>query len=145
MDGHPIGTGSGVLARDVADPGNVGNAGDIVHAFLLESAADLRVAGACGADIVGDGVLAKAEKHNVVLSQLAPWHFSAKSPMNQKRTFRHVAFLTTRLAANMGARCSTKLLSNMSTPAAAADKRWLDGLYLDIPEEWDDPYRFFGW
>jgi hypothetical protein len=49
MDGHPIGTGSGVLARDVADPGNVGNAGDIVHAFLLESAADLRVAGACGA------------------------------------------------------------------------------------------------
>ncbi len=23
--------------------------------------------------------------------------------------------------------------------------RWLDGLYLDIPEEWDDPYRFFRW
>jgi hypothetical protein len=27
-----------------------------------------------------------------------------------------------------------------------ADERlWLDGLYLDIPEEWDDPYRFFRW
>ena len=23
--------------------------------------------------------------------------------------------------------------------------RWLDGLYLTRPAEWDDPYRFFGW
>jgi hypothetical protein len=23
--------------------------------------------------------------------------------------------------------------------------RWLDGLYLTHPTEWDDPYRFFGW
>jgi hypothetical protein len=23
--------------------------------------------------------------------------------------------------------------------------RWLTGLYLDRPEEWDDPYRFFRW
>ena len=23
--------------------------------------------------------------------------------------------------------------------------RWLDGLYLNRPVEWDDPYRFFGW
>ncbi|NOY80781.1 MAG: hypothetical protein GXP31_07225 [Kiritimatiellaeota bacterium] len=23
--------------------------------------------------------------------------------------------------------------------------RWLEGLYLDSPEEWDDPYRFFRW
>jgi len=23
--------------------------------------------------------------------------------------------------------------------------RWLAGLYLDQPEEWDDPYRFFRW
>ena len=95
--------------------------------------------------LLATGVLAKAEKHNVVFSQLAPWHFSAKSPMNQKRTFRHIAFLTTRLAANLGAACSTKLLSNISKPVGADDKRWLDGLYLDIPEEWDDPYRFFGW
>jgi len=27
----------------------------------------------------------------------------------------------------------------------AADQRWLRGLYLDVPEEWDDPYRFFRW
>jgi len=25
------------------------------------------------------------------------------------------------------------------------EKRWLEGLYLDVPEEWDDPYRFFRW
>ncbi|HEX7541254.1 MAG TPA: hypothetical protein VF352_03910 [Anaerolineales bacterium] len=23
--------------------------------------------------------------------------------------------------------------------------RWLDGLYLTRPAEWDDPYRFFRW
>src|SRR4029079_18422155 len=34
MDGYPIGTGSGVTAGDIADPGNFGTAGDIVHAFL---------------------------------------------------------------------------------------------------------------
>jgi len=24
-------------------------------------------------------------------------------------------------------------------------QRWLDGLYLDQPEEWDLPYRHFRW
>jgi hypothetical protein len=23
--------------------------------------------------------------------------------------------------------------------------RWLEGFYLDVPTEWDDPYRFFRW
>jgi hypothetical protein len=27
----------------------------------------------------------------------------------------------------------------------AAAKRWLEGFYLDVPEAWDDPYRFFRW
>jgi hypothetical protein len=27
--------------------------------------------------------------------------------------------------------------------AGAGDKRWLDGLYLEVPEKWDDPDRFF--
>jgi beta-galactosidase/beta-glucuronidase len=26
-----------------------------------------------------------------------------------------------------------------------SSRRWLEGLYLDEPEEWDDPYRFFRW
>ncbi len=26
-----------------------------------------------------------------------------------------------------------------------AEGRWRDGLYLDTPERWDDPYRFFRW
>ncbi len=98
-----------------------------------------------GATIVGNGVLAKSESPNVVFCQLAPWNFSSASPMNQKRTFRHISFLTSRLAANLGAKCSTKLLENIDTPAKPEEKRWLDGLYLDQPEEWDDPYRFFGW
>ncbi len=33
------------------------------------------------------------------------------------------------------------------TPVAppSGEARWLQGLYLDEPEEWDDPYRFFRW
>ncbi|MBN2476631.1 MAG: carbohydrate binding domain-containing protein [Pirellulales bacterium] len=26
-----------------------------------------------------------------------------------------------------------------------AQGRWLEGLYLDVPQAWDDPYRFFRW
>ncbi|NQU20761.1 MAG: carbohydrate binding domain-containing protein, partial [Candidatus Nealsonbacteria bacterium] len=29
--------------------------------------------------------------------------------------------------------------------AAPTEGRWLEGLYLDVPEQWDDPYRFFRW
>ena len=38
-------------------------------------------------------------------------------------------------------------LSNVQVQpiAAPTDGRWLEGLYLDVPEEWDDPYRFFRW
>ncbi len=99
-----------------------------------------------GAEIVGDGVLARAKNANVVFSQLAPWQF-AQQPMNQKRTFRRVSCLTARLASNLGVASSTPLLARFSTPvdASGTEKRWLDGLYLDTPEEWDDPYRFFGW
>jgi hypothetical protein len=47
----------------------------------------------------------------------------------------------------MGVAGSTPLLSRFRSPVvpANAEKRWLDGLYLDQPEEWDDPYRFFCW
>ncbi len=97
-----------------------------------------------GNGVIGDGVLARY-RPNTVYSQIAPWQFSAKAPMNQKRTFRHLAFLTTRLAANLQVTCRTPLLSRFHTPAANGDNRWLTGLYMDVPEEWDDPYRFFGW
>ena len=26
-----------------------------------------------------------------------------------------------------------------------AEGRWTSGLYVDEPQEWDDPYRFFRW
>ena len=32
-----------------------------------------------------------------------------------------------------------------TAPPVQSEQRWLDGLYLDVPEEWDDPYRFFRW
>ena len=65
--------------------------------------------------------------------------------MNIKRTFRHVSVLTMRLLANLGVSPQTKLLSNFAKPVEATDQRWLQGLYADVPQEWDDPYRFFRW
>jgi hypothetical protein len=100
-----------------------------------------------GATALGDGVLAQAENASVVFCQLLPWQFDPREPMNQKRTFRRAAALVTRLAANMGAAGATPLLARFRAPVEApgGETRWLDGLYLDAPEEWDDPYRYFRW
>jgi hypothetical protein len=100
-----------------------------------------------GATALGNGVLAMADKANVVFCQLVPWQFDPAKAMNQKRTFRRASCLVTRLAANMGAAGATPLLSRFRSPVEAGkdEKRWLDGFYLDTPEEWDDPYRFFRW
>jgi hypothetical protein len=101
---------------------------------------------AAGATLVGNGVLARAEGANVVFSQLAPWQFDyGGEKMNVKRTFRRVACLSARLLANMGAQGGTPLLARFANPVGAGEQRWLEGLYLDVPEEWDDPYRFFRW
>jgi hypothetical protein len=100
-----------------------------------------------GATAFGNGVLAKAEKANVVFCQMVPWQLDPAKPMNQKRTFRRASCLVTRLAANMGAAGATPLLERFRSPVEAGkgEKRWLDGFYLDAPEEWDDPYRYFRW
>jgi hypothetical protein len=47
----------------------------------------------------------------------------------------------------MGVTAPTPLLARFSAPVdqAKGEKRWLEGLYLDVPEEVDDPYRFFRW
>jgi hypothetical protein len=125
-----------------------------------------------GAKTVGDGVLALAlaaraglavaSDANVVFCQLAPWQFEyRKDPARVlagltvnpaitmtglKRTFRRTSFLVTRLLANLGVSGETPLLTRFSTPVESDEPgRWLQGLYLDEPEEWDDPYRFFRW
>jgi hypothetical protein len=98
-----------------------------------------------GAALVGDGVLAKADNADVVFCQLVPWQFDPTKQMNLKRTFRRSSFLLTRLAANMAVAGSTPVLARFRTPVEKGERRWLEGLYLDVPEEWDDPYRFFRW
>ena len=94
-------------------------------------------------------VLAIARNGQVVLCQLAPWQFDPTIQLNLKRTFRRTSFLVARLLANAGAPTSTPLIERFRTPTpvttAASEKRWSQGLYLDQPEEWDDPYRFFRW
>ena len=99
-----------------------------------------------GARIVGDGVLAWAEDAGVVFCQLQPWQFES-SQMNLRRTYRRSSFLVSRLLANMGVAGATPLLDRFHRPVNAAqpEQRWLTGLYLDQPEEWDDPYRHFRW
>jgi hypothetical protein len=40
------------------------------------------------------------------------------------------------------------ILARFNSPVEAGnntDKRWLEGLYLDQPAEWDNPYRSFRW
>ena len=88
-----------------------------------------------------------AEAGNVVFCQMVPWQYQYTSPQYLKRTFRRTSCLVTRLLGNMGVQGSTPVLSRFSSPVAVekAEKRWLDGLYLDQPEEWDLPYRFFRW
>jgi hypothetical protein len=97
-----------------------------------------------GASVVGDGVLASSE--NVVFCQMVPWQFQYNGEnMNVKRTFRRVSCLASRLLGNMGVAAQSPLLARFSRPVDEKEKRWLEGLYLDQPEEWDDPYRFFRW
>ncbi len=100
-----------------------------------------------GATVLGDGILARAEGSNVVFCQLVPWQFEDLEKPNVKRTFRRASFLVALLLANMGASGATPVLARFGTPVDAAkpEKRWLSGLYLDQPEEMDDPYRFFRW
>jgi beta-galactosidase len=99
-----------------------------------------------GAATVGGGVLAVASDAGVVLCQLAPWQFDYQNNFGLKRTFRRTSFLVTRLLGNLGIGGETPLLTRFSTPVASVESdRWLHGFYLDEPEEWDDPYRFFRW
>jgi hypothetical protein len=105
------------------------------------------ITGTAGAAPIGDGVLARAEGRNVVFYQLAPWSFGGNMQPNFRKTYRRSSFLLTRLLANLGVAGSTPLLARFHTPvdAMGSEKRWQDGLYLDQPQEWDDPYRFFRW
>jgi hypothetical protein len=100
-----------------------------------------------GADIIGDGILATAKNANVVFCQVVPWQFDYSKQYNVKRTYRRTSFTLMRLLANMGVAGETPLLGHFKNPvdAGKSEKRWLDGLYLDQPEEMDDPYRFFRW
>ncbi|HEY3372332.1 MAG TPA: hypothetical protein VGK10_15870 [Prolixibacteraceae bacterium] len=101
-----------------------------------------------GAQIIGNGVLAKADQAHVVFCQLVPWQLDYSGEQhNIKQTFRRSSYLLSRLMGNIGVESSTALLESFNQPVqeGKAEKRWLNGLYLDQPEEWDDPYRFFRW
>jgi hypothetical protein len=98
-----------------------------------------------GMTILGDGILAQSSDGRVVCCQLVPWQFDGTRQMNLKRTFRRTSYTLSRLATNLGAASETPLLDRFHTPVAAGERRWERGLYLDLPGEWDDPYRFFRW
>jgi beta-galactosidase/beta-glucuronidase len=101
-----------------------------------------------GAFIVGNGILGKEEASGVTLCQIVPWQQDySREQHNIKQTFRRSAFLLNRLLGNLGIASSTDFLSRFhrAPEEGKEEKRWLNGLYLDVPEEWDDPYRFFRW
>ncbi len=99
-----------------------------------------------GATIVGNGILAVSSESNVLFCQMAPWQFEYQNNYGLKRTFRRSSFLLARLFGNLDVSSETPLLTRLSTPLASNETgRWLNGFYLDQPEEWDYPYRFFRW
>ncbi|MDO8538904.1 MAG: glycoside hydrolase family 2 TIM barrel-domain containing protein [Opitutaceae bacterium] len=100
-----------------------------------------------GAVPTGSGVLAATEDGQVIFCQLVPWHFDYRKQSNLKRTFRRAAYALARVLANAGVSGPSPVLERFGAPVAAAPhaQRWSTGLYLDAPEEWDDPYRFFRW
>ena len=81
------------------------------------------------------------------MCQIVPWQFAPDQRSNWKRTFRRAAFTVTRLLANQGVPARTPLLERFRDPWSGTPgrERWREGFYLDQPEEWDDPYRFFRW
>jgi hypothetical protein len=110
------------------------------------AAAEIRLI-ATGGDLVGNGVLATAAGGSVVFCQLVPWQFDDPRNYGVKATFRRTSCLVTRLLANLGAGVASPLLVRFSDPVAPGENesRWFGGYYLEVPESWDDPYRFFRW
>ena len=98
-----------------------------------------------GATPLGDGVLAQGHDSNIVFCQMAPWLFGGSEQNNLRRTFRRTSFALSRVLCNLGASSSTPLLERFQRPAQQTETRWRVGFYLDKPQEWDDPYRFFCW
>ncbi|MCZ7648890.1 MAG: hypothetical protein M5U26_27145 [Planctomycetota bacterium] len=98
-----------------------------------------------GATPLANGVLAQAQEGQVVFCQLVPWSFEYKIPQHNKRTFRRASCLVSRLLGNLDAQASTLVLERFKAPVKGPERRWLEGLYLDEPEIWDDPYRAFRW
>ena len=78
---------------------------------------------------------------------MPPWLFEGSRQFNVRRTYRHASFLVARLLGNLGVAGSAPILDRFHRPVSQLElkKRWNAGLYLDQPEEWDDPYRFFRW
>jgi beta-galactosidase len=97
-----------------------------------------------GARLIGNGVLARGQDGDVVFFQLVPWTFDT-SMFSFKRTFRRTSCAVSRVLANVGCAMATPLLERFSKPAGPQETRFLNGFYLDQPEEMDDPYRFFRW
>ena len=91
-----------------------------------------------------NGIVAITDNGHAVICGLAPWQFPADQ-QSFKRTFRRTAFTLSRLLSNLNADIRTPLVNRFHGAVGNNEQRWLDGLYLDQPEEWDDPYRFFRW
>jgi hypothetical protein len=99
-----------------------------------------------GVDVLGNGVLAEMSDGHVVFCQLSPWRFGSSQQPNLRKTFRRSSYTVARILANMGVAASSPITARFHQPVeAASSKRWQHGLYVDQPQEWDDPYRFFRW
>ncbi len=123
----------------------------------VHNASPRRIRLISGDSAIGNGVLGQLDGVNVVFCQFSPdevgyseGNGEIPKAHNLKRTYRRASFQLTRLLANMGVSGTTPTLERFSSPLTESIEnlskgRWREGLYLDAPEEWDDPYRFFRW
>jgi beta-galactosidase len=93
------------------------------------------------------GPAQSAANGNLVVCQLVPWRLDFEANYGLRRTFRRSSCLLARLLCNLGAESATPLIERFREPLdpGKSEERWREGLYLDVPQEWDDPYRFFRW
>ncbi|MCS7238305.1 MAG: carbohydrate binding domain-containing protein [Thermoguttaceae bacterium] len=93
----------------------------------------------------GDGPAGNLIKNGSFEDGPKGFFFQHRDQYNVRKTYRRVSYALSRMLANLGAQGQTPLLERLANPPQPEEKRYLTGLYVDQPEEWDDPYRFFRW
>jgi len=152
-DRQPLGEGRGSAMRIAAAPGAEGKA-NVMLAQQNVPVTDgqwYRISLKARAEGMGGKSVTIAVQNTQTWTSLL--EYQSFAPAEEWRTFRFL------VQANGTAEKNTRLqiwhghggalwladLSIVPVAPPSTDGRWSQGLYLDQPQAWDDPYRFFRW